>query len=1412
MPRKLSCFWMGIVASVLLFGFTTALHAEETARAPQLPYDLTKVGHIQAFVGSAQAKDVLSRQGFVVTEEQFRQIFEPYLPAIRVKMPVFITVDSAWHTYHVLLEEGVQQVEMGQARLLRRFSERLYQITAGRKGPSQVVYHDLAAFAAVGWAIQDSTSLQHMPADLRAMVVRTLKAMETGGTALFFELPLQSENFRPAGFYTKTPELARYFVARRWYATSAFRLKSETETLRALYLTLLIESDVELKRLHRQLTTPPEAMVGPRDDPGVVQYAQLASTLAAGSLTEEKIPRILSDFRREASKLPGPWINDQFLLPEQFAAREEETKGMRVLGACQLPSAILFQKTTEPTIAKRFLPSGVDVFAAGPLACDAGRRALKTIEPDTATYEAVCRADCGPLPPSLHGRAMQLLHLLHDPLPGTAPVALQTPVWQDKQLWTALGAWAEERHTWVLHAKPAGALGCIFEEPPGYVSPYPEFYRQLGQLARQAAAVLAQVTAEPDFVAAGREWLKRRQPPSQAVSAEDIGVNAGWLQKLTEDNDAAARMAKAMAEYFQELGKDIAAASTLDRAKAWEALDDAARRCAADEAVTDTDRRCMSAFLRSPEGNAAQLLPEFAELCDQLATIADKELAGQPLERKEVGLITDYGNILARFHFYAGMTRLNPRDDFPCVAPVFNNPLRQKTLHVGVGRPEAIYIVLFNGKNLVLHRGAVLSYREFPKQSGEELDDDKWREAVRASRAPSPPAWTASFRTTASKQDRVAIVREAAVQLREGKLDPEDFPMVGHEAVQVLIERLVQKWKNLETRRLPTKEETELSEEERYAAAKAEKARERNLQECSVLYQIVLQNAWDENVPDLLDKVFLAVPKEGLFDLADCLRYLDWKPHRDKLVALAHHSRPARASCAAFVLGDSPEGIDVVALAKAYAQQPAHVRGAYCYLIGRSSRPGPEGKRVLALGLRDESWNVRYQAAAAVSACRATSAELRAEVRKGLEEKHFRVAPAMVHAAAALGLTDTAPQMLARLQKQVETNTLSAVDRHGSRSSLRDWEIQSLTAELIAGLGEFRHRPASDMLRTFVFPASTSHAEYEFGSAAFKALLRIDPQEKQQLLSEIFKDSRCPEYMLQLAIVEVAQTNDIKYVKTMLPLFEDVGRTATNGRQSQAVWAAWHITGILERADLRDPKESQLFEKIRTALLRQTRGPAASSALSALKYFDPATTARECLSVALDKKIKRDARTTAIALLREAPKPWPIRELLPLVDEVPEGNHSCFSIDYHAAQTIGLLSRKLDPTISQEAETRRMVKEKLNAMLKGSRCEAAVAGLVYISEDLPNVLLRIALDQSLSYATRARVISVMSGHGSPEHAIGLIPLLNENTRPNDEQLTIALCAANAIAGMLDKESWNGEEPSDDFVRKARAWAERVESK
>jgi hypothetical protein len=243
----------------------------------------------------------------------------------------------------------------------------------------------------------------------------------------------------------------------------------------------------------------------------------------------------------------------------------------------------------------------------------------------------------------------------------------------------------------------------------------------------------------------------------------------------------------------------------------------------------------------------------------------------------------------------------------------------------------------------------------------------------------------------------------------------------------------------------------------------------------------------------------------------------------------------------------------------------------------------------------------------------------------------------------------------------------------------------------------------------------------------------------------------------------------------------------------------------------RDGRAVELFEKIRGALLKQTHEAGVHDALAALKYFDPAAAARECLSVALDKGVDRNARTGAIAILQDSPKPWPIRELLSLVDEPSSDEDTSLSVAYHAAQTVGRLSDRLDPTVPQEAATVRMVRTTLDEMLKGPRYEAAVAGLTEMLAD-KDVLLDIALNRSLPYATRAYVLSVThDGHG-PEDAKRLIPLLGEDTRPNDEKPTIALCAANAIAALVSKEPWDGEESPAEFLRRARAWAESAESK
>jgi len=106
--------------------FVASAYVSDGARANP-PFQLADVEYIDCFTGSKEAKALLAEQGFVVTGHQFTQMFAAYLKLDESKpwLPNFITEDSAWHAYHVMLEEGLRQLEEQQAGVLRRFSAQL---------------------------------------------------------------------------------------------------------------------------------------------------------------------------------------------------------------------------------------------------------------------------------------------------------------------------------------------------------------------------------------------------------------------------------------------------------------------------------------------------------------------------------------------------------------------------------------------------------------------------------------------------------------------------------------------------------------------------------------------------------------------------------------------------------------------------------------------------------------------------------------------------------------------------------------------------------------------------------------------------------------------------------------------------------------------------------------------------------------------------------------------------------------------------------------------------------------------------------------------------------------------------------------------------------------------------------------
>jgi hypothetical protein len=139
------------------------------------------------------------------------------------------------------------------------------------------------------------------------------------------------------------------------------------------------------------------------------------------------------------------------------------------------------------------------------------------------------------------------------------------------------------------------------------------------------------------------------------------------------------------------------------------------------------------------------LLNEFAPVCDRLAELASKSLAGETLTQDDARWVESYGVTLAGLHLYYGNSYEQPRDDFPIVTGVYSNPLTSSMLYAGLARPQALYVIVRHGESLQLYRGAVMAYREFVRANEDSLDDQSWRELIARGVQPPAPPFTRSF-------------------------------------------------------------------------------------------------------------------------------------------------------------------------------------------------------------------------------------------------------------------------------------------------------------------------------------------------------------------------------------------------------------------------------------------------------------------------------------------------------------------------------------------------------------------------------------------------------------------------------------------------------------------------------------------
>ncbi|MBN1443598.1 MAG: DUF3160 domain-containing protein, partial [Planctomycetes bacterium] len=432
----------------------------ESPAAP--PYDLSQVQGIVHFPQDPVLREQLSRCGFAVVQREHLQIFSPYLDleaSIRGEgpLPPFVTVDSAFRAYQVILEHGMRLLERAQAARLRHLSQGLLRRLAELEATDEraVEAKDrLLAWAAVGLALQQGDVLPDgLTPRARGWAGEELERIGRGAPAigLFASRdadPLGADpegctfpygDLTPDGFYARESRLSGYWRAARWFGLAGFRLSEDAEWRCARLLSRALVRDEEIRRLHAAFGLALREMLGPPPHQDVSPL-ELPAAIDAGD-------------RRAVRLLPlrSPWDRR---LTEVFALREVVPSPLHVALAMGDPRAEhLLLRAPGPATAE-----GISI------ARGAGADLWREREE------------------SLYARGLEVLAGILEEPDGRAPPFCRNPAWRTKCTWTLLAGWTALRHAFDLHRKPEVVVYGVVRQRAGYVSPYPRVFEELADL------------------------------------------------------------------------------------------------------------------------------------------------------------------------------------------------------------------------------------------------------------------------------------------------------------------------------------------------------------------------------------------------------------------------------------------------------------------------------------------------------------------------------------------------------------------------------------------------------------------------------------------------------------------------------------------------------------------------------------------------------------------------------------------------------------------------------------------------------------------------------------------------------------------------------------------------------------------
>ncbi len=468
-----------------------------TGEGELYPFEPDNLGE---FYLTPQQTETLEINGFVVIPGWHDQFYELYKDLKKSNIPVFVTTDSVLHTYHILYDYTLRILETEHfSKDCLVLTEKMVDTSMDyyRKTGDQAALKNVAYFCVAGKLLDNTFAV---PSEVRSLVEEELTLIERHegfSKSPIFGYKEDYSQYVPRGHYTRSETLKKYFKAMMWYGRIMFRLKSEEETLQALYIVKAIK-DTGTLELWDRVYEPTVFFVGKTDDLNIFEYQALAEEIFGEQVTLSDLQdaQKLNVFIEKAWDLRDPRINSTWVKDTEEV--EKETKGFRFMGQRFIPDSYMFQQLVYDKVGTasdpRLFPKGLDIMAV--LGSDRALQHLE-LEKQYSNYTEqmeMLRKEFSSLDQSvwtqnLYWTWLYCLLPLLDEKGSQYPLFMQSDAWTDKELFTALGSWAELRHDTILYAKQSYTLeATAIPSPPklikGYVEPNPYVYTRLAALAR----------------------------------------------------------------------------------------------------------------------------------------------------------------------------------------------------------------------------------------------------------------------------------------------------------------------------------------------------------------------------------------------------------------------------------------------------------------------------------------------------------------------------------------------------------------------------------------------------------------------------------------------------------------------------------------------------------------------------------------------------------------------------------------------------------------------------------------------------------------------------------------------------------------------------------------------------------------